>query len=630
MSFTPSEEEEVYGLVEEITGSCQKGKYRREVLLTNILRRMEAHDSKRFEDYLKLARANSEEWKEFLSAITIHTTSWFREMPHYEHIRTWIDTHERDFLTDPFLIWSSACSTGEELYSIGLEMERYRLENPGFDYRLLGTDIDPVSVAIGNRAIYSAKHLSAVPNACLPGVMVGSGKTDGLMTLDKEIRCRASFKVWNLSDGTFEHTKAKFDLIFCRNVLIYFSPEKVATIVRNLADGLKMQGLLVLGHSEALEKAPTDFLFVGNSMYEKASPRKALSETAGTQQKILVVDDSVSVRKVLSKLFLKNGFEVVEASNPLEATQATQKYRISAVTLDLNMGRPTDGSEWLKEARARGFKEPVVVITDARVEDAHHVLGTLESGAQDYVVKSVLANHPDDVVARMRDLIVSHTQHQYAGPSNGNFLHEFEMVRPEVFVLGASTGGPEALAQILRDFSKIPVEFIPPVVVVQHISPEFAPALAQRMESVSGLKLATGSTGEVLVPGKLYMSQSDAHIGLRREGGRLASFFTQEGKINGHRPAVDFLFRTTADTSARTMAVLLTGMGRDGAAGMLDLLKKGRSINLAQNEASSVVYGMPKEAVTLNAVHFTGNIKQLRAMMERSIKMKELAGKKAA
>ena len=185
-------------------------------------------------------------------------------------------------------------------------------------------------------------------------------------------------------------------------------------------------------------------------------------------------------------------------------------------------------------------------------------------------------------------------------------------------MIGSSTGGPEALGKLLSAFPKDS----PPVIIVQHICHEFSPQFADRMALISGLVLGEASETRPLEPGHIYLSTGDYHLELLQRGSDLFVQKQVSEKQSGHRPSVDILFQSAARCQKEVLAILLTGMGADGAKGMLELFRSKHSYNLVQNEASCVVFGMPKVAIDLGAVHFEANIADLRAEIIHRIKLK--------
>lgn len=184
----------------------------------------------------------------------------------------------------------------------------------------------------------------------------------------------------------------------------------------------------------------------------------------------------------------------------------------------------------------------------------------------------------------------------------------------EVVIIGASTGGPDAVTNLLRD---LPPGF-PPVVLVQHITPALAHGFATRLARNANLKLGENRSGTLLRPGSLYVATDTGHLGLRRGlNGPILYIDEMEETVSGHRPSVDYLFADAAHhlKDIRIFAALMTGMGRDGAQGLKALFDQG-AFTVVQDESSSTVYGMPKEAVRLGAPKLIGTPEQIRCWME--------------
>ena len=622
--FSASDIEKIYALAEELTGTCQQGRFRREVLSQNIRARIDFLNLGSLDDYVKFALANLDEKSKMVSALTIHTTSWFRELPHFERL----EKHARDYAVNKnsktYKLWSAASSTGEEVYTAGLVLEAIRHEFPGFQYELFATDLDPVSVAQGLRAVYPLSAMECIPPRYHRFVWVGSGKTAGFFTLDKEIRKRTLFAPNSLSADVWVVGNRKFDFVMCRNVLIYFSPEKVLEIVARLAAQVGQGGVLCLGHSEVQESAPKSFSSLGQSCYGKGTSvavnRKSIGDLNRGQvgQRILIVDDSKVVRKMLKSLLQPMGYLVLEAEAAAQADSIlAENPPFDLVTLDLHMPGE-EGHVWLKRKRLEGLKTPVIVVTDADPKEAQIVLNAMHGGAQDFKFKSDLSKNPEEFKQAVLALIKS-------GQSSGagkvlpltKTKSSIEVFRPELILVGASTGGPEVLCHLLKNIPN--AKSCPPCFVVQHIPSAFALPFAERLAKNSGLEFHEPVDGEELREGALYVALGDYHLGVSRRSGKLHVLFGRSEAMHGHRPAVDFLFNTAAQANVRGLAALMTGMGRDGADGMLALHKTGLTLTLAQDEQSCVVYGMPKEAIQLGGVQMIGDPQQLREVMERAM-----------
>ncbi len=267
------DQERLYQWVEKLTGTYQQGGYRKEILVRNVERRMQELGYQRLADYIEHTGSDPIEHDLFLSAITIHTTFWFREIPHFELMDEYLKNKNK------VSIWSAACSTGEEVYSLALLCEEYRTKNPHFEYRISGSDLDPCSVEKARKAIFKTESLKEIPKRYHRYFETGSGPYSGNTRLVKEIRSRCHFFSQNLADGLFPKNEF-YDVIFCRNVLIYFHPDAVAKIIEKLRDQLQENGLLVLGHSEVRVEPPPYLTFYKNSSYQKI---KTLRKTNLTQ-----------------------------------------------------------------------------------------------------------------------------------------------------------------------------------------------------------------------------------------------------------------------------------------------------------------------------------------------------------
>jgi two-component system chemotaxis response regulator CheB len=613
-----AEQERVFALAERWTGACQKGSARKSILLRNVQDRMQALGIARLDRYLRQADDDAEERRRLVSALTIHTTSWFRELPHFELLRK---AAEAPGVVSPMRILVAAASTGEEAYSFALVLEAIRQGRRNFEYSIDARDIDAVSLGKARRAVYPVAQLPQIPAEYRRFLLAGSGRTEGYFTLDKAIRDRVAFATHDLR----ERGGGKFDWIVCRNVLIYFRGEGVQRVLENLLSELKPAGVLCLGHSEAIDAKPLGLESLGNCLYRRGASKGrepvSVATPAALKADILVVDDSASIRAAFAQALSRAGFQVVQASGAAEADACLKKQRFDLMTLDLRMPG-LDGYGFLKQIRARGMKIPVIVVSGASAQEALEVLGALENGAQDFLDKNGFAEAREELVVRVAALL-ERTRGRKAdtkqrdgkeepAPGGGGKGPDY---RPDALLIGASTGGPEALCRLLADMPRD----CPPVLVVQHIAPAFAGAFAKRLAEVSGLPLGEMEDGRDLLPGHLYMAGGDYHIGVQGGRGRWKLLISGKEPSNRHRPSVDVLFLSAHDTPHfRPLAILLTGMGNDGGAGMAALHRSG-IYTCAQSEDSCVVYGMPRAATEAGVVSFSGDPRALRARIEQSL-----------
>ena len=612
ISFEPHERETVFLLAEQLTGSCQKEGMRKEILVTNVSRRMLACQISHLADYLQFALSDDGEFDSLLSALTIHTTSWFRERPHFEIFAAQALEFAQANRGQIFRVWCAACSTGEEVYSFAAVLEQIRLKIPTFNYEVFGSDVDPISVQKARTALYVVDALKDIPLEYKASFLVGSGKSQNLMTLTKPIRERCSFAVRNLTKPQDLVQAQACQFIVCRNVLIYFSPDVVALIIKSLVAALhKTDGALCLGHSESVSAEKFGLELLRNCVYKQAGRVKKNADGA-IQKRVLVVDDSLTVRTLAKRVLESAQFEVICAENADKATEVLKSQVVDAITLDVNMPGK-DGLTWLAERRRAGLRTPVIVVSDANPEAATAILSAMGDGAQDFVEKGLFASDPQALIGLVTALITPRVKPALS--HSKGFVKKTTLVHPDVIVIGASTGGTDALTVLLKSFPKN----APPIVVVQHISPAFASAFATRLALTAGLPLGKFQTGVPLERGHLYIPTEDLHIEIDSRAGTLYVRTSDAPPAARHRPSVDTLFLSTVASRAQALAILLTGMGRDGARGMLELHKKGM-VTCAQDEASSVVFGMPKEAIALGGASFIGNLAEIRRVLEDSLR----------
>ncbi|MFK8136970.1 MAG: chemotaxis protein CheB [Bdellovibrionales bacterium] len=619
LKLSSEEREMVYKLAEELTGTCQVGNFRHEILVTNVLRRMHKVKVKSLQAYLSLVEKTPKEMPHLMSALTIHTTNWFREKPHYTSFASRLENQKN--IKEKFVMLCGASSTGEEVYSFGLVLEDFRRKNPGFEYEIHGKDIDPVSIKRAEKCVYLDSALKDIPKDYHYLVLKGKGRTQGFITVDKEIRKRTRLGVRSLIEKI--PTTEQYDLVVCRNVLIYFSPAEVHKIVEGLIGSLKPTGILTVGHSEALDYRKYDIKSMGNSTYILNSAldrsfalKTDLKKKTISKLKVLVVDDSATVRKIICKAIKGVGFATFEADSAAAASEFLQNNKVDIITLDLHMPGK-DGDQWLMEQRNLGLETPVIIVSDASPKEAQAVLNALGDGAQDYIEKKDLNTQGALIQARIK-AIAEHSDgtsrlHRVTAAQKDE--SSLELFRPDIILLGASTGGTEALVRTLKSMP----DDCPPVVVVQHISADFAGAFADRLADIGNLKLADHLDSE-LKPGYLYMSVKDEHIGIKKKGSKIYAYFQDSAKVSSHRPSVDFLFSTAQEISNKSfMAVLLTGMGKDGAKGLLGLKDNNEAMTICQDAESSVVWGMPGEATKLGAPKFVGNPESIRSLILQAI-----------
>ncbi|MDK9761917.1 chemotaxis response regulator protein-glutamate methylesterase [Vibrio sp. D420a] len=334
--------------------------------------------------------------------------------------------------------------------------------------------------------------------------------------------------------------------------------------------------------------------------------------------KVLIVDDSPVFRSLLTELISSHpDLEVVAAvEDPYQARSAIKQLKPDVLTLDIEMPK-MNGVQFLKNLmRLRPM--PVVMISTLTQHGAQATLEALEIGAVDYFPKPAFDNTSDMLNYKQlinEKIIIAATANVAGIKSSEVSASEIKLngkSQVEVIAIGASTGGTEAIRQLI---SKLP-SGLPPIIITQHISALFTRSFAERLDSVTPIKVEELSEGVVpLVTSHAYVAPGDKHMVVHRQGNRLYAQVDDRPPVNRHKPSVDVMFDSLVQAAPnRSMAVILTGMGRDGANGMLNMKQHG-AITLAQDQYSCVVWGMPRVAVEVGAAQYVKPLDQMATQM---------------
>jgi two-component system, chemotaxis family, protein-glutamate methylesterase/glutaminase len=323
--------------------------------------------------------------------------------------------------------------------------------------------------------------------------------------------------------------------------------------------------------------------------------------------KVLIVDDSALVRQLLTKVLSSDPeLEVVgTAGDPYVAREMIKALEPDVLNLDIEMPR-MDGLTFL-EKLMRGHPMPVIMISSLTDKGAETTLRALSLGALDYVSKPRIdvsngtLELAEEILAKVK--MAARTRVRRAGPSIARPAPPpaitFQLsTTHKIVAIGASTGGTEALKDLL---SPLPADF-PGVVIVQHMPEAFTRHFAERLDSMSRIRVNEARDGDHIIPGHALLAPGGHHMAVVRRGTEFAVRVYRGEPVNRHQPSVDVLFSSCARSMGKNaLGVLLTGMGADGARGMLEM-KQAAAFNIAQDESTSVVFGMPREAIRLNAV----------------------------
>jgi two-component system chemotaxis response regulator CheB len=326
--------------------------------------------------------------------------------------------------------------------------------------------------------------------------------------------------------------------------------------------------------------------------------------------RVLVIDDSALIRGMMTEILSDDPeIEVVGvAPDPFIAWDKIKTLRPDVLTLDVEMPK-MDGLTFLKKLMAVR-PMPVVMVSSLTEQGAATTMQALESGAVDCVTKPSgdiqhgLAELAEQITSKVKIAAKATVKKRTPPVDCGDRIKvlaaESAMIKTtdSIIAIGASTGGTEALRELLEVLPPT----MPPILMTQHLPDRFTKIFADRLNELCQINVKEAQEGDNVIPGQALLAPGNFHMELRRSGVRYYVTLNQDPQVNRHRPAVDPMFQSVAKfAGGNSVGVILTGMGNDGAAGMLEMKKAG-AFNLAQDEASCVVFGMPKEAIKAGGI----------------------------
>lgn len=339
--------------------------------------------------------------------------------------------------------------------------------------------------------------------------------------------------------------------------------------------------------------------------------------------KVLVIDDSALIRSLLTEIIndTKDLQVVGTAPDPLVAREMIKQLNPDVLTLDVEMPR-MDGLDFL-EKLMRLRPMPVLMVSTLTERGSEITLRALELGATDFVTKPKMGitqgmqHYADEICEKIRTAakakistlqsIAKSTTSQTQQSALRNPLISSE----KLLIIGASTGGTEAIKAFLM---QMPSD-CPGILITQHMPAGFTKSFANRLDTQCKISVKEAVDGERVLPGHAYIAPGDKHLLLARSGANYVTRLSDDEPVNRHKPSVDVLFDSAAAYAGKNaIGVILTGMGKDGAAGMLRMRQAG-AFNFAQDEESCVVYGMPREAVAQGGVHEVAHLNELPRMV---------------
>jgi two-component system chemotaxis response regulator CheB len=327
------------------------------------------------------------------------------------------------------------------------------------------------------------------------------------------------------------------------------------------------------------------------------------ASAASGKIRVLAVDDSVVIRHLLREALQQDpDIEFVgAAANGVAALARIPVLKPDVVTLDIEMPE-MDGLETLRHIRKLYPRLRTIMFSTLTSTGAGATFEALSAGADDYVTKASNAGSLDRSLSSLRAELIPKVKQFFALPGAAPAAagtpqikppaqaRASQISRPQVVAIGISTGGPQALSNLLP---KLPSKFPLPILIVQHMPPMFTRLLADRLRSAGPLHVEEAADGTVITPGRVYIAPGDYHLRVRRAGSSIAAVLDHGPQENSCRPAADVLFRSVAESyGGDVLCVVMTGMGSDGLRGAQKLKAAGAQV-LVQDEASSVVWGMP-------------------------------------
>lgn len=337
---------------------------------------------------------------------------------------------------------------------------------------------------------------------------------------------------------------------------------------------------------------------------------------------VLIVDDSAVVRKVLSRVLdAADGVHVMGvAQHPLIAMERMKRQQPDVIVLDIEMPH-MDGLTFLRRIMAED-PIPVVICSVQTSAGSEAAMQALRAGAVEVVAKPTrgiqdfLANSAPELVAAVRAAAQARLRgHQHiVAPAPAEMpvhtpVPRRDRGRPPLVAIGLSTGGTQAIEHVLRQLDG----HGPGIVVVQHMPEQFTRAFAERLDTVTPVRVREAADGDRVTSGEVLIARGGHQLRVEADARGYRVRVSDDGPVNGHRPSVDVLFHSVADCMGDgSLGIILTGMGADGAAGLLEMRRAGAT-TVAQDEASCVVYGMPAAAVRLGAVDYSSGLDGIAA-----------------
>ena len=555
---------------------------------------------------------------------TTHTTNYFREAGHFDYLEKDILYHlmiDQELLSKTFKVWCAASSTGEEVYTLAMVIDKFYRENKLYpDFEIYATDIDVHSVQLAKTAVYANSHLKSIPVRYHNYLKNGQGKYEGFFQVDQGLQKKIKWGVQNLFSTFTENNKDVYDAIFVRNVFIYFSPAEIEDCIKRMSRVLKPERFLILGHSEHLSGMDSDFELIRDSIHKNCKSVRVIrtleeikKEVNIQEEKVkskdenalrlLCIDDSKTIHTIIEKL-LDDVRDVIIVGHAYDGQEgldflANNEKGVDVILCDINMPN-IDGLQFL-EQQVKVYNIPTLILSSFSKEDGGFYFKALDLGAIDYVQKPQSNNFKEvkqDILLKLRTAKKSQSIKKEVSGHQLNVKSlklANEEVEKKIVLIGSSTGGPQALETILVNLPKT----FPPVLVSQHMPDAFVSHFAERLNQMCDMEVSRAEKGTIIEAGHIYLAPGDQHLKVNRQVDQFILDYDTSGQWDGQPTSVDSLYgsATVICSEWKVVTITLTGMGKDGTEGLKKLRNYDAIYSIAQDEESSVVWGMAGSAV---------------------------------
>jgi chemotaxis protein methyltransferase CheR len=497
--------ERVSSAVHQRTG-VQLGSNQNAMVYFRIRKRMTDLGYEHSEEYLDhFEEQQDSEMPILISLLTTHHTYFFREFTQFEHLESEILPELIQRLKQEnrttLRIWSAACSRGQEVYSLAMFLS-YHLQKltPEVKFEILGSDVDAESVRVAETGVFRWDDIKEIPAIYLQNFWArGTGEIQDFVKVKSNLKAHCRFETLNLFEVKPARWAQKFDLVFCRNVFIYFSPSQISDITRTLMNCLHPDGRLYIGVSESLNGLSLPIKLCGPSVYRHqdvakpvstGSPKPSETPVRTTREplRVLCVDDSPTVLTLLKRILsTEHGFHVAgTALNGLEAEKAIAREKFDVITLDIHMPEK-NGVEFLQAMKGKACP-PVVVVSSVSRDDAETGLRMLELGARDYVEKPSMQelNARADEIRMKVKLAAKNAVGPQDHQLDKSFQRNLVIKNPEAAlrIIVAGYGRRLDIKKLIDKFKGSGQE--PPILLLLHGAANLYDAIVQDLSSLTG------------------------------------------------------------------------------------------------------------------------------------------------